>query len=111
MLDDIQYRRNSKSEIIKILICDLWGLNKNSLRMVIRSDSDFNKVCLVSIESGEITHGPSFPEELASYMDGNNKWNAKFKYFGRSKDLLKPIYGDYISDMADIVVYLNEKRN
>lgn len=104
-MSELLSRRNDQLEINKILISDLWGISGKSLRMVIRSDSDFNKVCLVSLESGEITYGASTPEELVAYMDGKNKWNVKFRYFGRMKEILKKYYNDYGSDMADIVVY------
>jgi hypothetical protein len=80
-------------DIGDIFLTDIWGLDINSLRMIIRSSEDYNKFSLVSISSGEITLTSKTGQELYDYLNGNNKFGAKFKHFGRMKDICVEYFG------------------
>lgn len=104
--EDKTERRNQNGEITKILLCDIWGLDHNSLRLVIRDHVDVNLFCLVSPLSGEITKHPCTGHELKDYLDGENKWKYKFKYFGRLKDrFVGTIDETVLEQMVNIIVY------
>lgn len=106
-----EIRRNDKQEITKILLCDIWGLDINSPRLVIRSDSDFNRFCLVSLHSGEITFGPADEILLRNYLDGENKFREKFQFFGSTKPILYNHFKNFgmrETKVANLVVYKNE---
>jgi hypothetical protein len=99
-------RRNSAGEITKILLCDLWGLDHNSIRMVIRGHGDVNLFCLVSVLGGEIVKQPCTGEELRVYLDGDNKFKQKFKYFGRAKDFFSGLIDQEVREqMANLIVF------
>jgi hypothetical protein len=104
--NELENRRNEKGEITKILLCDIWGLDHNSLRIVIRDHVDQNLFCLVSPLSGQIVKLPCTGAELRAYLDGKNKFQYPFKYFGRAKDFFADLIDQKTRDeMANLLVY------
>ena len=105
----LQQRRNSALEITKILLGDLWGLDHNNPRLVIRGPASAgmeNLFCLAGMMGGEITKQPCTGEELRAYLDGDNKFKQKFQYFGRAKDFLDTLIDAEVREqMADLVVF------
>lgn len=102
----LKKRRNPSLDITKILLGDLWGLDNNSIRMVIRGHGDVNRFCLVSVLSGEIVKQPCTGEELRAYLDGDNKFKQKFQFFGQAKDFFSALIDAEVREqMADLVVF------
>lgn len=102
-------RRNSAGEITKILLCDIWGLDHNNPRVVIRGPASAgmeNLFCLVGMMGGEITKQPCTGEELRAYLDGDNPFKQKFRYFGRAKDFFSGLIDQEVREqMANIIVF------
>lgn len=109
MTAELESRRDGYGEITRILLGDLWGLDRNNPRLVARGPASAgmeNHFCMVGLMGGEVTKQPCTAEQLRAYLNGDNQFKKKFKYLGRAKDYLAPLVDQKTRDeMADILVW------
>jgi hypothetical protein len=79
---------------------DVFSLD-GSYRLLTRSPEDYNKHCLVSLGTGEVTdtmHG----SEVLAYLNGKNPLKVPFGYVCNAKDIFMREWSNYPRDLADI---------